>query len=153
MSLNKRKILYCLISLLLVLGILSGCASGDEPEQETPADSGINSDTSLTGTPLKSNSDGRLTLVYAPGSSLNPYSSDSEFNLQLSGLMYESLFSLDENFNVQQVLCKSYTTADGINYTFELKPGIKFWNGADFNAYDAVYSINRAKSSDKYSIL
>ncbi len=151
MSLNKRKILYCLISLLLVSGILSGCASGEIWEQETPTDSGINSDTSLTGTPLESNSDDRFTLVYDSGSSLNPYSSDSEFNLQLSGLMYESLFSIDESFNAQQVLCKAYTTADGINYTFELKSGIKFWNGADFNAYDAVYSINLAKSSDKYS--
>lgn len=58
--------------------------------------------------------------------------------------IFESLFSLDGNFKPAPVLVKSYSVSgDGLVYTFELRQGVKFHNGKELTAEDAVASLNR----------
>ena len=55
--------------------------------------------------------------------------------------IHNALVELDENFALQQVLAQSYEGAkDGLSYTFKLRQGVKFHNGAEFTAEDVKYT-------------
>ena len=49
------------------------------------------------------------------------------------------------------MLCQSYETSDGINYTLTLKEGVAMHDGGTLTAQDAAYSINEARASSKYA--
>lgn len=46
-----------------------------------------------------------------PQSSFHPITGGNRTNLSLGGLLYEGLFALDPQFQVQNVLCESYTVS------------------------------------------
>ncbi len=51
----------------------------------------------------------------------------------------------DGTLAIEPKLAESWTVSDdGTEYTFKLRPGIKFWDGADFNAQAMKFSIDRA---------
>ncbi len=58
--------------------------------------------------------------------------------------MVEGLVALRENGSVGPLLAEKYTlSADGLTYTFTLRKGVKFHNGAALSAADVVWSWNR----------
>jgi len=62
--------------------------------------------------------------------------------------VFEGLTRLDQNGAVQPQLATDWTVSDdGLTYTFNLKPGVKFHDGTDFDAEDVVFSLNRARTS------
>lgn len=57
--------------------------------------------------------------------------------------LFDGLYMLNENYELEPVLADSYEpSADGLTYTFRLKTGVKFHNGADFTAEDVLYTYN-----------
>ena len=56
--------------------------------------------------------------------------------------MYESLLQWDKNLNVQPALATGYVVRDSKTIDFNLRKGVKFHNGKEFTAADAVYSFN-----------
>lgn len=55
--------------------------------------------------------------------------------------IHNALVEMDENFTLVPTLAHSYTaSSDGMVYTFTLRRGVKFHNGAEFTAEDVVYS-------------
>jgi peptide/nickel transport system substrate-binding protein/oligopeptide transport system substrate-binding protein len=62
-------------------------------------------------------------------------------------MVFTGLVSLNDNLQVQPQLAKSYTSsADGLTWTFTLKPNLKFSDGTPLTSQDVVYSIDRALS-------
>ena len=58
--------------------------------------------------------------------------------------MYEGLYGWDGNLEAQPRTAESFTTnADGTEYTFTIRDGIKFHDGSDFDSADAIASIKR----------
>jgi peptide/nickel transport system substrate-binding protein len=56
----------------------------------------------------------------------------------------EGLIAFREDTSVGPLLAKSYeVTADGLTYTFHLRSGVKFHNGAPMTAAEVVWSFNR----------
>ncbi len=48
------------------------------------------------------------------------------------------------------MLCRSWTSSDGLNFNFEIKDGIAFHDGTVMTADDVVYSINKARMAGPY---
>lgn len=62
--------------------------------------------------------------------------------------VYEGLVSVDQTGAIKPLLAKSWvTSADNKSYTFTLEQNVKFSNGADFDAGDVKFSIERVKSA------
>jgi peptide/nickel transport system substrate-binding protein len=65
--------------------------------------------------------------------------------------MYEGLFVLNEDMVAEPVLCDSFQTSDGINYTFKLKPGIAMSDGSTLTAADVRYTLTEAMQGGRFS--
>lgn len=127
-----------------VIGLSSGC-SVLQPSSKTSAH------ISPTLSPSKqASSDGIFSINYSKQYGLNPLNGSNRVNQLASGLVYESLFTLDNNFNYYPVLCDSWTTVEGVSFKFVIKNGISFQDGSQLTAYDVAYSLNQAKKSGIY---
>ncbi|MBW2058880.1 MAG: ABC transporter substrate-binding protein, partial [Deltaproteobacteria bacterium] len=64
-------------------------------------------------------------------------------------LVYDTLFGLDENYNVQPQMVDTYTVSDdGMAYTFTLRDGLKWHDGTPVTSRDCVASIKRWGARD-----
>ncbi|QBD75733.1 peptide ABC transporter substrate-binding protein [Ktedonosporobacter rubrisoli] len=59
--------------------------------------------------------------------------------------MFTGLVSLDQQARIHAQLAQSWeTSADGLTWTFHLKPDLKFSDGTPLTSHDVAYSIDRA---------
>ncbi len=63
--------------------------------------------------------------------------------------VFDSLVNLDVNMDVQPALASSWEIEDDTTWVFNLRKGVKFHNGDDFDAEDVKFSIERAKNHPK----
>ena len=74
-------------------------------------------------------------------------SAGGEFDAPVFTTIYETLAWTSPSGDVLPRLATEWTISeDKMTYTFKLREGVKFHNGADFTANDVVYSVNRAVS-------
>lgn len=143
--LNRKPLFLCL-ALVLLLGLFSGCGDkGDPQEEDFPEDGNIQETQ-----PIPPQSDSLFSLNCDREASFNPLTTTNMDNLLCTQLMYETLFELDEDFNPQPKLIKSYETTDGKYWRFYVNTDIQFWDGSKLTAADASYSIQRAQQSKLY---
>ncbi len=63
--------------------------------------------------------------------------------------IFEGLTRINRNGEIKPALAKSWEISpDQLTYTFHLQQGVKFHDGAAFNADDVVFSLNRARAED-----
>ncbi|MSO70953.1 MAG: ABC transporter substrate-binding protein [Alphaproteobacteria bacterium] len=63
--------------------------------------------------------------------------------------VFEGLTRFDETGAVKPQLATSWTiSGDGLTYTFALKPGVKFHDGAALTSADVKFSFDRARAPD-----
>jgi peptide/nickel transport system substrate-binding protein len=75
---------------------------------------------------------------------MDPHSQNEGPTMAMNGQFYEALVTREEAMLLKPELASSWTAApDG--WTFNLRKGVKFHDGADFSAEDVVVSFNRAK--------
>ena len=145
----KRLLAFFLI-FSLCAGIFSGCGAEDEPY--TPTGHGLTWDEDYTGpgsyTPELEDQTMRLT--YYPDRSMNPYLCTDFTNRALFSLLYQSLFSVDHQYQPEPQLCKNYRVSQDMRtYTFFLEPAF-FSDGTPLTAQDVVASFAAAKASTYY---
>lgn len=59
-------------------------------------------------------------------------------------MIYDTLFATDENFNIKPQMVKDYSVSDDkLTYTFTLRDGLKFHDGAPVTSADCIASIQR----------
>lgn len=64
-------------------------------------------------------------------------------------MVYDTLFGLDADFNVQPQMVDTYTVSeDALEYTFTLRDGLKWHDGTPVTAEDCVASIKRWGARD-----
>ena len=85
----------------------------------------------------------RRGIAAEPGS-LDPQSGDSVYQLRLMADLYEGLTAIAPGGQVVPGQAESWTVSpDGLVWTFTLRPGLAWSNGAALTAEDFVYSFRR----------
>ena len=81
--------------------------------------------------------------------SLDPYDHSVMANYEMWRHIHETLMKYDvRNRKYYGVLAESWK-AEGTEWTFKLRKGVKFHNGEDFTAHDVVFSFERTMKSPK----
>ena len=148
--LNKSKLLVVILILLALF--LHGCEPVEEPVEPAPeTNSPPVSISPLPAALIRDPSEPRqFTIRYVPDSPVNPITSLTRDNIVLSSLLYEGLFKLDGNLNVEPVLCESWSTEDGITYMLAIKQNIAMSDGSFLTADDVVYTLRQAMQTGRF---
>ncbi len=155
MAFDRVKKFICAVMAAAMLLSLAGCAL-----EEDGGSPGTEDDAADIAPPVQDGAvqevisyadpDGRFSLDYDPSRILNPLSTDSSENYMLCALMYEGLFSVAADFTFEKLLCADYSTENGVTWSFDIIPGVTFHDGTPLTAQDAVYSVYRARASERY---
>jgi peptide/nickel transport system substrate-binding protein len=99
----------------------------------------------------------QTVLRYTPQAKLSVFDNtinQSSMTHQHSYLIWDTLFGADKDQRPQPQMVESHTlSADGLVYTFKLRPGLKFHDGTPVTSKDAVASIKRWAPKDTNGLL
>lgn len=137
-----KKITAIILSLIIIITIFTAC-SAENTEPETTTAQIVNEDTlNIT----EDNSTFKLS--YTQSDSLNPFDAKTQNNQILCQLVFESLFTLDENYKSALNIASSYNYSDPKTLNVTITNGIKFTNGDTITADDIERSFYNAKKSE-----
>ena len=143
-----KKAICIILAALVPALVFSSCSDGKTekpvPEIETtaPVEPSTNEDGSVIA---------QARLVYAKNDSLNPYEAESSLNIRLLSLVYDGLFTLDENYNLNGVIAKGCAGGtDTVNVM--LDSSAVFSDGSPVTQQDIIHSYELAKKSDTYGV-
>ena len=138
-----------LLAMLLCVITLAGC--GSQGGAYIPTGDGLHQDVTTVPTEPEAEKEQELILVYYPNKSLNPYLSTDFTNRALFPLVYQGLFSVDDQYNVVPILCKNYKISKDMTvHTFYLE-NATFSDGEVITPEDVVASLQMAKSNGAYT--
>lgn len=86
------------------------------------------------------------TLRYASAfdpATMDPHAIASTYNARVLIQVFDALTGRDENWALEPRLALSWTAVEPKVWRFRLRPGVKFHDGAAFNADDVVFNIGR----------
>lgn len=131
----------------LMLGLLLtvGCAkpAGDGPSSSAPSAS----------EPSAQEGPQSFALAYSREDTLNPYSAQTEANLNLAGLLFDSLTVIDDRFSPVCSLAAEVQFSDATHLVARLREGACFSDGTAVTGADVVFSFQLAKASANYKAL
>ncbi|MDR1573485.1 MAG: ABC transporter substrate-binding protein [Clostridiales Family XIII bacterium] len=136
----NRKKLSIILAAVMILALLAGCA-GDKP------DAGQNApDQAAAGDADAAVSEGPMELVIGCQNdigSMYPFGSATSGVKTKRVMVYETLFWLDYDGELQPILAKSYESLGGGKYSVELFDYIYDSEGNHMTASDIVYTLDR----------
>lgn len=131
---------------VLLLVVIAGCSgSNNEPapgEAAQPSASAAANESTSTEASAAGG-----TFVYGRPAAVTSFDLHNQItsnNAFAMDKVFESLVAFDSNGEIVDWLAASHTISeDGLTYTFVLRDGLKFSNGTDVTAEDAVFSLER----------
>ena len=106
----------------------------------------------VLGTPAARAEDAQKTLKFIPQAdlrSIDPIWTTAYITRNHGYMIYDTLFALDANFVPQPQMVDSYTVSpDKLKYTFTLRSGLKFHDGAPVRSIDCIASLKRWEKRD-----
>lgn len=139
-----RKLLIIALAAAM-LAAASGCDAVDKLKESlsfSQTETGVG-----TVENIEEETSNSITLGVVDFDTFNPLTTQSETVREAMQLIYEPLFELDGEMRIVPVLAESYSVSpDGRVISINLKQGIKWHDGAEFNAYDAAYTIKNIRN-------
>lgn len=145
------RIIALILCFALTLGVFAGCESEEAyvPTGNALADATVATEETV---PQETQPEEGpvFTLGYFSEDGFNPYTCTGFTNRQIFSLLYQGLFTVDDEYHVEPLLCKSYTVSeDMMTYTFRLETAT-FSDGSYVQAEDVVASLEAASDNDYY---
>lgn len=135
---NKRLIAAILLTVILG-SALAGCSSNKPEQQNTPTPA------AESGEPTAVTGDLTVGIAQDIDDTIDPHKMVSAATREILFNVYEGLVKPDTSGNMVGAIASEYTINDaGDEFTFTLRDGVKFHNGAAVTVNDVLYSINRA---------
>lgn len=123
--------------------LLGGCTSPTQEQSSAPPVS-----PTATAQPIQA---GVFSLAWDPQQSFHPITGTSGVNLELTGLVFQGLYELDQSFHPQPVLAAGATASqDGRTWTVEVAQGVRFSDGTPLTAAQVVSSLETARTASRY---
>ena len=144
----KKLIIWLLVLALL----LCGCAADTEEQASTevPETTEATEETQQATPQRKDESEG-FGLSYLPAYGVNPFTCSATVNRALISLLYEGLFTVNNQFRAEPVLCESFKMYnEGRSYVFTIDPTAKFSDGSPVTAEDVEASIEKGRVCGYY---
>lgn len=94
-----------------------------------------------------------FALPYSKEDTLNPYAATTEANVNLAGLLYDSLTVIDGAFMPRLSLAASVTPTDTTHLTVTLRQDALFSDGTAVSTADVKASFDTARKSEQYKEL
>jgi peptide/nickel transport system substrate-binding protein len=141
MKKSMKKMLFICIALMLTVA-LSGC-SGDKKDEDL---SGVDDMSSESSASDENIIEGGTVVVGIQQDldSLDPHLAVAAGTEEVLFNVFEGLVKPDEEGNLVSAVASDYKLSeDGKTYTFTLREGVKFHNGAPVTVNDIKYSIDR----------
>lgn len=156
----RTKKLLAFVSLSAALAV-AGCASGSSDNTQSSTDGTVNSsenntenntgedstEASTSGTDANQGKEGGSIVVGIQQDldTLDPHLVEAAGTREVLFNIFEGLVKPDSEGNLVGAVAESYDiSADGTEYTFHLRDGVKFHNGDEVTAEDVKYSLDRA---------
>ena len=141
-----KRILLLTLCILISVFLLSSCGSQKDPYVPTGNALGEEATPPSATEPQ----DQSLTLTYYREESLNPLNCADYTNRTIMPLLYQGLFTVNRDYEVEPILCKNYRiSSDMKTYTFYTEAAT-FSNGSQLTAQDVVATLQAAKDSNVY---
>ncbi len=156
---NKRSaFLRRLPAVALTISLLTGCAGprasgGQDPGGGVPEEQFSGQELDGRGQTLSAPpaADSVFTLNYDPEGSMNPIRVSSATNYQFFSLIYDCVFTVDEDFTFSSDVITEYHTDDFSWWVFTVDTSICFSDGTPLTAKDVAYSIRMCQQSSYYA--
>ncbi|MDR2647917.1 MAG: ABC transporter substrate-binding protein [Oscillospiraceae bacterium] len=143
----RHNQICCILALLALLAAMFSCDSA------LPTSAGESGTTTAASSaaPAEEAIQKPLALPFASRDVLNPFLAETQLNLQLAPLIYESLFAVDDTFEPIPVLAKECIKETSLQYRLTLRTDRVFQNGAPLTSADVAYSFQKAKNALPYN--
>src|SRR3954453_20812948 len=117
-----------------MVGVLAGCSNGGGVDVGGSGGSGSSG-----------GSGGTLNAaIGGEPDQLDPHKTSAYYSFEVLENVYDTLVEPDADLQMQPSLATSWkTSADQLTWTFKLRPGVKFSDGAPLTSKDVVYSYQR----------
>lgn len=147
-----KRIIALMLTALLLAGLLSGCGAEEGPYVPTGSALVMDDGSTIATTPWEDELDPdlKVKLAWYPEKTMNPLKCIDLTNRTLFSLIYQGLFSVGSDYQVEPVLCREYSvSADMKTYTFRLE-NATFSDGSLLTAADVSATLNAAMKSSYY---
>ncbi|MNW28957.1 Glutathione-binding protein GsiB precursor [compost metagenome] len=141
---KRRGRAWSLCMLLMTMAMLvAACGTGGSTSNGTTTEGTGATNTETTSVASK-NGNNIVVAVNANFTTLDPHNLSDTNSITAARTMFEGLMGFDENMQLQKVLADDYTISeDGLIYTFTLKEGVMFHDGAAFNSAAVKVNFDR----------
>lgn len=140
-----KKILSALLALLL----LGGCAAGSLPASGT-TEPAPPSPPGETSSPAPAAALSSLRIPWDPADGLNPFTCQTLQNYYAAGLLYDTLVALDPVGNPRNRLAQEITF-DGSSCIVKLRTDGRFTDGSPVTSQDVLYSAAAARETPRFA--
>lgn len=161
---QRMRLLKRALALLLTLSLLGGGALAEYQDEamgalagaqdaaiieDQTADDGIEwVENTYAQATINMDADIKLGYVASATGEINPFNCTERDLVSLNQLVFESVVELDDEWKPQPLLADSWSS-EGKVWTFKLRQGVTFHNGAPFTASEVVSSYNRFLLTDE----
>lgn len=139
-----KKLLAIFLCLVVIVAIFTVAKKDKEPDAPTAE---ITGETSMN-TPADEILH-EIKIGYFKEKSLNPYKTDSPLNRNLSTLVYDSLFVVENDFSVLPLMAEGFHYEDN-KLSVDIYDDMYFSDGSPVTTSDVVYSFKLAKDNSFY---